>query len=203
VGPEFVGVWDGYASSCPGGDSEVGPPVTLAICPDGDVLLQGYGKAGGASLSFTFCGSYTAAPAAYAAGSTQCPEGNAELTGCFPMVTSCTWDVWDSANVFLYFSLISPTKLAWDNAGCQGGGGGTILFKPTDAGATDSLCNSTGCTAPASLTSCASGSGSSGGVKGGQQCGTDCDCGECWYCQSGTCYYAGVGAEGVCIGGCE
>ena len=39
--------------------------------------------------------------------------------------------------------------------------------------------------------------GSSGGSN---QCGADFDCGRCWYCDNGTCRYAGEGPYG-CYGG--
>ena len=32
-------------------------------------------------------------------------------------------------------------------------------------------------------------------------CGTDCDCGHCWYCEDGTCRYGGEGPFG-CFRGC-
>ena len=37
---------------------------------------------------------------------------------------------------------------------------------------------------------------------GNDACGTDCDCGRCWYCESGTCRYGGEGPYG-CYRGCE
>ena len=40
--------------------------------------------------------------------------------------------------------------------------------------------------------------GGSGTITG---CGTDCDCGHCWYCDNGTCRYGGEGQYG-CYRGC-
>ena len=40
------------------------------------------------------------------------------------------------------------------------------------------------------------------GGQGSVSCGTDCDCGRCWYCESGTCRYAGEGPYG-CFRGCQ
>jgi hypothetical protein len=47
---------------------------------------------------------------------------------------------------------------------------------------------------------CTSSACSSGG-SGSMECGTDCDCGRCWYCESGTCRYGGEGPYG-CYRGC-
>lgn len=47
---------------------------------------------------------------------------------------------------------------------------------------------------------CNAGRCSAGGT-GPVQCGTDCDCGRCWYCESGTCRYGGEGPYG-CYRGC-
>lgn len=47
---------------------------------------------------------------------------------------------------------------------------------------------------------CTGGSCSAGGT-GDIDCGTDCDCGRCWYCESGTCRYGGEGPYG-CYRGC-
>ena len=44
------------------------------------------------------------------------------------------------------------------------------------------------------------GAGGSGSVD--SQCGTDCDCGTCFYCENGTCYYGGQGPYG-CYRGCQ
>lgn len=41
----------------------------------------------------------------------------------------------------------------------------------------------------------------SAGGTGPVDCGTDCDCGRCWYCESGTCRYGGEGDFG-CFRGC-
>lgn len=49
-------------------------------------------------------------------------------------------------------------------------------------------------------TLCTSGTCSAGGT-GEIGCGTDCDCGRCWYCESGTCRYGGEGPFG-CTRGC-
>jgi hypothetical protein len=38
--------------------------------------------------------------------------------------------------------------------------------------------------------------------SGGSKCGTDCDCGRCSYCESGTCRYGGEGPYG-CYRGCN
>jgi hypothetical protein len=39
------------------------------------------------------------------------------------------------------------------------------------------------------------------GGSGPVTCGTDCDCGRCWYCESGQCLYGGEGPVG-CYRGC-
>ena len=49
-------------------------------------------------------------------------------------------------------------------------------------------------------TDCGSSVTSVGG--GDNQCGTDCDCGHCWYCDGGTCRYGGEGPYG-CYRGCD
>jgi hypothetical protein len=51
---------------------------------------------------------------------------------------------------------------------------------------TEEDCNSTACTE---------------GGSGPATCGTDCDCGRCWYCESGECRYGGEGPAG-CYRGC-
>jgi len=47
---------------------------------------------------------------------------------------------------------------------------------------------------------CTGGTCSAGG-SGDVDCGTDCDCGRCWYCESDICRYGGEGAYG-CYRGC-
>jgi hypothetical protein len=47
---------------------------------------------------------------------------------------------------------------------------------------------------------CTGGACSAGGT-GDVSCSIDCDCGRCWYCESGTCRYAGEGPYG-CYRGC-
>lgn len=47
---------------------------------------------------------------------------------------------------------------------------------------------------------CTGGTCSAGGT-GDVDCGTDCDCGRCWYCESGTCRYGGEGPY-TCYRGC-
>ena len=47
---------------------------------------------------------------------------------------------------------------------------------------------------------CTGGTCSAGGT-GDIDCGTDCDCGRCWYCESGTCRYGGEGPY-TCYRGC-
>lgn len=47
---------------------------------------------------------------------------------------------------------------------------------------------------------CTGGVCSAGGT-GDVECGTDCDCGRCWYCETDTCRYGGEGEYG-CFRGC-
>ncbi len=47
---------------------------------------------------------------------------------------------------------------------------------------------------------CTGGTCSQGGT-GDEDCGTDCDCGRCWYCEIDICRYGGEGAYG-CYRGC-
>lgn len=47
---------------------------------------------------------------------------------------------------------------------------------------------------------CTTGTCSAGG-SGAISCTTDCQCGECWYCENGECKYGGEGPYG-CYRGC-
>jgi hypothetical protein len=48
---------------------------------------------------------------------------------------------------------------------------------------------------------CTEGHCAAGGTGDITGCGTDCDCGPCWYCDNGVCRYGGVGPFG-CYRGC-
>ena len=88
---------------------------------------------------------------------------------------------------------MSDEPLWWDIT-CPNGSSGAVQLKrlpPEDGGVTDNYCNSAACP-------------QKGGATGGAgSCGTDCDCGECWYCESGSCYYGGQGPTGACYRGCQ
>jgi hypothetical protein len=89
-------------------------------------------------------------------------------------------DTWDG--IFLDFIYSKSTDTLQWNAGC------TLVLQRLVGGVTEADCVSTTCTA-----------GGNGDITG---CGTDADCGRCWYCDAGTCRYGGEGPYG-CYRGWE
>jgi hypothetical protein len=129
-----------------------------------------------------------------------CPKGRlrgAEVLNGWEFVDCGTWSIVDDKLVLNYKCTavadrtVTGTQtwtfqyeVAGDNLRLVGNCA-FPLFRAV-GGVTESDCTSATCT---------------GGGSGNIQCGTDCDCGRCWYCESGTCRYGGEGTYG-CFRGC-
>ncbi|MBW2223050.1 MAG: hypothetical protein JRF54_02325 [Deltaproteobacteria bacterium] len=134
-----------------------------------------------------------------------CPGGRvrgAETIGNFDFLICGTWTAQEPEDVTARAQLISvqdPGDPAnedvftfeytydWDNDQLVLHGACDIPLQRLEGGVTADDCESSTCT--------------SGGGSGPVSCGTDCDCGRCWYCESGTCRYGGEGEFG-CFRGC-
>src|SRR5690606_4932932 len=80
------------------------------------------------------------------------------------------------ADDFYFDYYRDPEALVWVSS-CET----PVVLRRLEGAVTEADCNSGSCAA-----------GGSGPVS----CGTDCDCGRCWYCDSGTCRYGGEGPYG-------
>lgn len=175
----FVGAWK-LTSTCTGSNDVT--EYAVFFCPGGHV--RGAGKWAGGFIE-SICGTYTAKAAPYS----NCTD----KIGCFPRADTNHKSVLGKAGVtdtkynqkYVFYSL-SKTRLLW-NAYCAGSNDLVTLERVTGTVTKDDCASST-----------CSGSGS-GGTWG--KCGTDCDCGYCWYCDSGSCRYGGQGPYG-CYRGC-
>jgi hypothetical protein len=138
------------------------------------------------------CGSFTTSPAVY--------QSCTDKVGCFPKINATVKDTLiiggqkDVDPSFEFMMLIrddGEVIQLWKPAPCGDGSSGYIVLEQIAGDVNDDYCVSDTCPAPG---------GSSSGSYG--SCGTDCDCGKCWYCESGTCRYGGEGPYG-CYRGCS
>lgn len=176
-----VGAWTTTATNCQtGSDASYG----YFLCPGG--RIRGGGTIG--NVTEVVCGSYTTAPASL-------PNCEDEV-GCFPKVNANVTSTLvlggqkdvdpNATKQFLYYE--SRDALAYPTQ-CKDGSAGLLLLERVKGGdsVSDDYCESDACTKGSSSSS---------------QCGTDCDCGRCWFCESGTCRYGGEGPYG-CYRGCS
>jgi hypothetical protein len=182
---QAVGAYSQSGTNCSGGAMMTG--YAAFLCPGGKIRGGGYFQA----ATELWCGEYTVAAPVY-------PSCTDRL-GCFPRVDAVVKDtliyggqedveygfefsmylVPESGEIYLY----KPTK-------CNDNSDGLIALQRIAVDVTDNYCHSSACP-------------QSGGSSGGSgTCGTDCDCGHCWYCESGTCRYGGEGPYG-CYRGCS
>jgi len=176
---QAVGAWWAKTTDCPPKESY---EMALYICPGGHI--RGAGKFG--TVTELMCGTYETSPASLS----NCTD----KWGCFPKIAikyKSTFilagqkDVEPAAKLDL--RQVAPNQLlrSWK---CNGQDT-TASFLRVDGEVSDMDCSSDACSA-------------SGSAESGMgQCGTDCDCGHCWYCESGTCRYGGKGPSG-CYRGC-
>jgi hypothetical protein len=190
---QAVGAYAQIGNTCTNNAPEL-TGQALFVCPGGRV--NGAGNFG-SLLSELQCGTYTAAPPAYA----NCASTDTRY-GCFPKVNASVSQTLFGSGVrdvktYAYEMILRNTgtrqQQLWRGTPCVGGGTGFIVLQRVAAAVGESDCYSSACPAP-------------GGFNGGYgSCGTDCDCGRCWYCDksggAGTCRYGGEGPYG-CYRGC-
>jgi hypothetical protein len=180
-----VGGWSQIGSTCSSGSVLNG--YAYFLCPGGRIR-------GGGDFSGTtelVCGTYNVTPPSMS----NCTD----KVGCFPKVHATVKDTLilggqEDVDPSFSFTIIirddaDPVQL-WKDTKCDNGSDGYIVLGRVAGDAGDDYCVSSACPA----------SGGSGGSYG--SCGTDCDCGVCWYCESGTCRYGGEGPYG-CYRGCS
>ena len=164
----------------------------MFVCPGGRIRGAGYVD----NAAELMCGTYTVAPASL-------PDCS-DKVGCFPSVQATVKDtliIGGQSDVEPSYSFKMLMRSdhgkgqLWRPAACKDGSSGWAVVERVAVDATDDYCVSPACPA-----------GGSGGGGGGATCGTDCDCGHCWYCEksggSGTCRYGGEGPYG-CYRGCN
>jgi hypothetical protein len=186
-----VGAYSQVGSTCAA--SSGGSKLTgygMFLCPGGKIRAAGYVG----SATNLQCGDYTAAAPVY--------PNCTDRYGCFPKVTATVKDtlilggqsnVQDGFVTWMYLIGRSDGQYLYKDTECNDGSDADILLKRIAVDVADNYCNSDACPQPG---------GSSGGSG---TCGTDCDCGHCWYCDtsgsSHTCRYGGEGPYG-CYRGC-
>lgn len=182
---QAVGAYAQYGSSCTSGSAVQG--FAAFLCPGGRIRAAGKFT----NATELMCGSYTTKAATYS----NCND----KVGCFPKVNASVKDTLiiggqsDVANLDFTMLMVegdSGTELMRPTV-CGDNSSGWVYLARVAGDVGEDYCVSDACPAPG---------GSSGGGYG--QCGTDCDCGECWYCESGTCRYGGEGPYG-CYRGCS
>jgi hypothetical protein len=184
-----VGYWGmADSSGCTGAGGASWSNYVYALCPDGRVVGGGEMTNG---LIEVVCGTYTVTPRTY----DNCTDENAcfDRVSANVKVTSAIGGVKDvgSTTDTLYadVKLGSPAFLMTRRS-CLNGSAEDLYFDRSAGTMSNDYCVSSLCPA----------SGSSSGGYG--SCSADCDCGQCWYCESGTCRYAGAGPYG-CYRGCS
>ncbi|MCK5806511.1 MAG: hypothetical protein KAI66_27020, partial [Lentisphaeria bacterium] len=89
----------------------------------------------------------------------------------------------------MYLTTDGDDTYLYKGTQCSDQSSGFIVLQRIAFDVTENYCHSDACP-------------QDGGSTGGSgSCGTDCDCGHCWYCESSTCYYGGEGSYG-CYRGC-
>jgi hypothetical protein len=187
---EAVGAYTQAGTTCASGTPLNG--TAMFVCPG--KRIRGAGYVG--NVTDLLCGTYT---------TTQPSMQNCtDKVGCYPKAHVSAKDTLtlggqrDVADI--QFDMLMTNGLQgalvgkdylWRAASCNDKTTGYIVLKRIAVDVSDDYCVSAACPAP------------SGGTAG--TCGTDCDCGHCWYCDksggTGTCRYGGEGPYG-CYRGC-
>jgi len=182
---QAVGAYTQIGSTCASGS--VLNDYVAFLCPGG--ALNG----GGILLDATelWCGTFSVSPAAN--------PGCTDTLGCYPRVDATVKDtiiyggqadVTYGYEFVMYLVSDGTTTVLYKRTQCNDQSYGYILMESIARDVTDNYCHSDACPQP-------------GGATGGSgSCGTDCDCGHCWYCEGGTCRYGGEGPYG-CYRGCD
>ncbi|MBN1960905.1 MAG: hypothetical protein JW841_08155 [Deltaproteobacteria bacterium] len=180
-----VGAYVQIGDTCSNGSSW--HDYAMFLCPGG--RINGGGKMD--DITNILCGSYTAAPPAYS----DCDD----KIGCYPKISATVKDTLGKAgitdvNTSFKFDMVMVSSdygdTIWRRAPCDNEANGYIILERIASDVDDYHCESS---------SCATSQNSDGGYGA---CNADCDCGKCWYCEKGTCYYGGEGAYG-CYRGCS
>jgi len=182
-----VGAYAQIGSTCSGGAESSG--YAMFLCPGG--RLRGAGKLT-SSITELMCGSYTTSPRTY--------SGCTDKVGCFDKVNATVKDTLilsgqqdvDPSFQFTMLMVDASGELRlWRPARCADNTTGYIVLERIPASVDTDDCVSAACPKPGGAP-----------ATGWGSCGTDCDCGQCWYCESGTCRYGGEGPYG-CYRGCS
>ncbi len=174
-----VGGWLQTGASC----TTTFSGYAFFLCPGG--FIRGAGMLG--NTTNLECGTYSVTPRVY--------QNCGDRVGCFDNITATT-----KSTLILAGQSDVKYGFVWhlyqhdaDNmiklATCSNGSDGYLVLQRVTGTVTDDDCASSACPKP-------------GGGAGWGSCGTDCDCGTCWYCESGTCRYGGQGPYG-CYRGCQ
>jgi hypothetical protein len=183
-----VGAYTQVGSTCSGGAKMTG--YAMFLCPGGK--LRGAGSFGNATN--LQCGDFTVSAPVY--------PSCTDRYGCFPKVSATVKDTLilggqtDVVSGFQFWMYVIPSQgsdYLYRSTPCSDNTSGDILLKRIAVDVTDNYCHSAACP-------------QAGGSTGGSgTCGTDCDCGHCWYCDksggTSTCRYGGEGPYG-CYRGC-
>jgi hypothetical protein len=186
-----VGAYRQVGTTCTSGSPVSGDAMFL--CPGGRV--RGAGNFD--SAVELMCGTYTTTQASM--------PGCTDKVGCYPKIHANVKDTLilggqqDVAT--LAFDMLMNNGLpastvaqgaVWRTVPCRDGSTGYAVLNAVATDVAADYCVSDACPA------------STGGGSG--SCGTDCDCGHCWYCErsggTGTCRYGGEGPYG-CYRGCQ
>jgi hypothetical protein len=182
-----VGAYQQVGSSC----SQQESGYVLFLCPGGELRGGGNVTNGGPTLAQIDCGTFMIASPSF--------SGCTDKQGCFPKITASVKDTIGAAGVtstttatftYLQRTDVSGEPLQW-LVSCANGSVGYVNLQRVPGTVMDNYCNSVDCPQP-------------GGATGGAgSCGADCDCGTCWYCESGSCHYGGQSSAGICYRGCQ
>jgi hypothetical protein len=182
-----VGAYSQIDSTCTGASYRSG--FAAFLCPGGRIRAAGFAG----SSTELMCGSYTTT----APSMPNCTD----KVGCYAkvhatvkdtLVLSGQTDVDPSYSVTMLMLLEEMNTYGADilmmESPCTDGSSAYVYLGRVSGNVSSDDCVSSACPAP-------------GTASGYGTCGTDCDCGRCWYCESGTCRYGGEGPYG-CYRGC-
>jgi hypothetical protein len=188
---QAVGAYAQVGSTCASGaGGSVMTGYAYFLCPGGK--LRGAGSFGNATN--LNCGDFTVSAPVY--------PGCTDRYGCFPRVNATVKDtliIGGQSDVQYGFQfsmyLIHEARKTYlhRSTKCGNDSNAMIVLERIAMDVAENYCHSSACP-------------QSGGSTGGSgTCGTDCDCGHCWYCDksgsSSTCRYGGEGPYG-CYRGC-
>lgn len=180
----FVGAWQTVSHGCASGS----PNYAVFMCPGGRFRGAGEATSDGSRFTELMCGTYTTNGPSY-------PDCT-DLLGCFPSA-----DASFKSTIILGggSDIANESRTLWLSdqnhvimyGSCNDGSRTQMVMARALGEVGDTDCYSDACPAPSGTTTGAYGS-----------CGTDCDCGHCWYCESGQCRFGGEGPYG-CYRGCS